>query len=188
MVAERVVAEGQQTGDGAHDRPAYLSTRAVLESDWWEWARRERVGFYAANDVAAMEVLQALHERGIAVPGEAGVVGTNGTQLGELVVPPLTSISLDVEAIAQAAVDRLLSFIGHGDSARDSGPAASGLPGEPAACAVLAAAAAPVAVAGAAWVAEQRVLLAVQSGGEEEAKAGRDAQKLVPRLLIRGST
>lgn len=182
--ATGVVADGEPTGGGACYRPAYLSTRAVLASDWWQSARQERVGFYAANDVAALEVLQALHERGIAVPAEAGVVGTNGTQLGELVFPPLTSISLDVEAIAQAAVDRLLSFIEDEDTA----PVTPGVPGVPAACAVPAAAAAPAAVAWAAWVAEQCVALAVQPGGEEETKAGRDAQKLAPRLLIRGST
>ncbi|MBE3576281.1 MAG: LacI family DNA-binding transcriptional regulator [Limnochordales bacterium] len=207
----------EQTGASVLYRPSYLSTRAVLESDWWQWARQERVGFYAANDVAAMEVLQALHEQGIAVPAEAGVVGTNGTQLGALVFPPLTSISLDVEAIAQAAVDRLLSFIEHEDTAEpeheDSAPAkptpkstpmpmptpkpvptpTSGRPAEPLACAehARAGAAAPVAIAGAAAVAEPCLLPTVQPGVEGEGegrKARRDVRKVTPRLLVRGST
>ncbi|MBE3584473.1 MAG: LacI family DNA-binding transcriptional regulator [Limnochordaceae bacterium] len=93
--------------------PGYWSARAVVQSNWWQSNAGERVGFYAANDTAGVEVLRTLHEAGVSVPEQAGVVGTNGTQLGLMAFPPLTSISLNVEAIAEEAVDRLLRLI-HG--------------------------------------------------------------------------
>lgn len=165
-----IVEPDRAVGHSIDDLPGYRSARALIQSDWWTSARPERVGFYAANDVAAVQVLRALHESQIPVPGEAGVVGTNGTQLGQMVSPPLTSISLDVEAVAHEAVDRLLTFLQAGRDGRRSGSSDEGQGGpdreDPASA--------------------RRH--ACQLHGEGGSKTGKDAPRLEPRLLVRGST
>lgn len=89
---------------------SYLSAIALLQSGWC--AGPERVGIYAVNDLAAAQVLRAVNEAGLAVPQQVGVVGTNGSQFGEVTYPPLTSISLNVAEVARQAVARVLEHVG----------------------------------------------------------------------------
>lgn len=88
---------------------SYLSAVALLQSGWCSGP--ERVGIYAVNDLAAMQVLRAVNEAGLAVPDRVGVIGTNGIQLGEATCPPLTSVSLNVAAVAEQAVARVLELV-----------------------------------------------------------------------------
>ena len=50
---------------------------------------------FVANDQMALGVLRALHERGIAIPGEMSVVGFDDIPEAEFMWPPLSTVRLD---------------------------------------------------------------------------------------------
>lgn len=65
---------------------------------------------FAASDTIALGVLAEAHRRGIRVPQELSVVGFDGTNIGELAVPRLTSVAqplFDMGATALRSVLRL---------------------------------------------------------------------------------
>lgn len=61
------------------------------------------------NDYMAAEVLRALTEAGIDVPGKVALVGFDNMEICELTNPPLTSISQPVEELARRAVALLFA-------------------------------------------------------------------------------
>lgn len=64
-------------------------------------------GVYAFNDEHAVVLLGALAWRGIHVPQEVAVVGTDNLPIGEFVWPSLTSMCFDILDIGKRAVDML---------------------------------------------------------------------------------
>jgi LacI family transcriptional regulator len=76
----------------------------------------------AANDQMALGAILALTERGLAVPEDVSVTGTDDIPEAAFFRPPLTTLRIDFEAQGKAAVDQLLERIGH------SAPAASAAP------------------------------------------------------------
>ncbi|MDO4716646.1 MAG: LacI family DNA-binding transcriptional regulator [Propionibacteriaceae bacterium] len=64
---------------------------------------------FAANDAAALGVLQEAYSRGLAVPRELSVVGYDDVDLAQHSVPPLTTIAQPMSAMGQQAIDLLLS-------------------------------------------------------------------------------
>jgi LacI family transcriptional regulator len=68
-------------------------------------------GIYAFNDDYALPLLRALTDRGVKVPQDVAIVGTDDLPFCEFVRPSLTSIRYDSEAaIGQRAVEMLLSL------------------------------------------------------------------------------
>lgn len=65
----------------------------------------------AANDVLAMGAMYALRQAGLAVPGDVAVTGWDNADEGAFSNPTLTTIALDISAIAEAAVDLVVSRI-----------------------------------------------------------------------------
>lgn len=61
--------------------------------------RRTVDAVFACSDRMALGALQALHERGLAIPDDVSVIGVDGTVLGEQAQPRLTSVGADLEAI-----------------------------------------------------------------------------------------
>ena len=59
----------------------------------------------AFNDELAVRLLRELRDVGIDVPGRIKVVGTDGLELSSLVTPELTTLELDLEAVAQETVE-----------------------------------------------------------------------------------
>lgn len=57
------------------------------------------------NDVMAVGALKGFARAGIPVPDRIAVIGTDGLDLGALVTPELTSLSIDKTALAQHAVE-----------------------------------------------------------------------------------
>lgn len=70
---------------------------------------------FAASDLIAVGVLQALHERGLDCPTDVSVVSFDGTTESEFSWPPLTTVRHPFEEVATAAIDTLIS----GDTASD---------------------------------------------------------------------
>ncbi len=67
--------------------------------------------YYAANDLMAIGVMRALRERGICVPGEVSVIGTNNSPEAAHVYPGLTTVQVPYAEMAAAALRILLKHI-----------------------------------------------------------------------------
>lgn len=66
----------------------------------------------AFNDVTALGLVAAAADRGVAVPGDLSVVGSDGVPFGEMAVPALTTVAAPVREIgvlALAALDAQLA-------------------------------------------------------------------------------
>lgn len=66
---------------------------------------------FVVCDQIALGVLLELHERGIAVPGQVGVVGFDGIRSGVYAIPPLTTLEPDFHSAGTMLVDKLLKQI-----------------------------------------------------------------------------
>jgi LacI family transcriptional regulator len=66
-------------------------------------------GIYAYNDEYALLLMGALFDRGVLVPRDIAVVGTDDISLGELVRPALTTIRFDEISLGERAVEMLLT-------------------------------------------------------------------------------
>jgi DNA-binding LacI/PurR family transcriptional regulator len=67
---------------------------------------------FCLNDVLAVGALRALLHHGVRVPDDVSVVGWDDVDEAAFVTPPLTSVSPDKAAIAEAAVSQLIAQIG----------------------------------------------------------------------------
>jgi DNA-binding LacI/PurR family transcriptional regulator len=77
----------------------------------------EVTAVFAANDHLALGILRALHERGRRVPDDISVVGFDDVPEAAYLIPPLTTVRPDFDAVAQAGLDLLLAQIMDGDAA-----------------------------------------------------------------------
>jgi LacI family transcriptional regulator len=59
------------------------------------------------NDVMAAGTLKALAARGISVPDDVAVIGSDGLEIGGLLSPELSTLSIDKDAYAGLAMDAL---------------------------------------------------------------------------------
>jgi LacI family transcriptional regulator len=96
-VAERSIAVGRSVGDALAARPP---------------AERPD-GVFAANDVLALGILQALVAGGVSVPGEIALVGYDDNEFAEASLIPLTSVRARHEDFGATAVDLLFEAIEH---------------------------------------------------------------------------
>jgi LacI family transcriptional regulator len=97
-VAERSIAAGRAVGAALAARPA----------------GDRPDGVFAANDVLAIGVLQALVAGGVSVPGDVAVVGYDDNEFAEASLIPLTSVRARHEDFGATAVDVLFEAIEHG--------------------------------------------------------------------------
>ena len=67
--------------------------------------------FYAANDPMAIGVIRAIQERGLNIPQQISIIGTNDSPAAAHTDPPLSSISVPYSQIAAKAVDMLVTLI-----------------------------------------------------------------------------
>lgn len=63
---------------------------------------------FATSDTQAVGLLRAIHEAGLAVPGDIAVVSFDGSIEAEYSWPPLTTVEQPVAAMAEAAVNALV--------------------------------------------------------------------------------
>lgn len=69
-------------------------------------------GFACYNDEVATAVLAAARHLGYSVPDDVAVVGVDVTPLGQLLDPPLTSVSVDVEVAIDYNMSQLRELMG----------------------------------------------------------------------------
>ncbi|OIH94568.1 LacI family DNA-binding transcriptional regulator [Curtobacterium sp. MCBA15_001] len=73
--------------------------------------RRRLDAILAFNDVMALGVLSACRRAGVDVPGDVRVVGVDGLPLGTLVTPTLTTLAVDLDAVAAEALELALGML-----------------------------------------------------------------------------
>ena len=64
-------------------------------------------GLFCAADNLAFGAMRALRERGLTVPADMSVMGFDGVALGELHVPPLTTVSVPLDEFGHEAIGLL---------------------------------------------------------------------------------
>ena len=63
---------------------------------------------FAANDMMAIGCLFALHEGGLAVPGDIALAGFDDIPIARYVSPPLTTVRVRIAELGEFAVERLM--------------------------------------------------------------------------------
>lgn len=87
---------------------ARVQMRSWLREGWKEFGCTAIV---VQNEVAAIGVMQILQEEGIQVPQQVSVIGFDGTEVCDLVIPRLTAVELPLAQIGAQAVEMLMSQI-----------------------------------------------------------------------------
>lgn len=80
----------------------YRAAKALLE------LREHPTAIFAANDLMAIGVMQALRERKIAVPGEIAVIGFDDISAARLVSPALSTVTQFQDRMGERAAEILL--------------------------------------------------------------------------------
>lgn len=67
--------------------------------------------FFVGNDTIAIGVLKALYEKNIRVPEDVSIIGFNDLIASQYTMPPLTTVRVHIEHLANASVDLILEKI-----------------------------------------------------------------------------
>ncbi len=94
----------------------YEATRFAMDSGYEAMGRLldrmpELTAVFAMSDVQAIGAIRALHDRGLRVPEDISVMGFDGIDLGNYVVPKLSTVRQDERQLAQRAVELLFQQI-----------------------------------------------------------------------------
>jgi DNA-binding LacI/PurR family transcriptional regulator len=98
-----VVAPEPLRGDWTSRSGYEAGLRLVDETD--------ATAVFVANDQMALGVLRAFHERGIAVPDDRSVVGFDDLPEAEFLIPGLTTVRQDFDAVGRKGLERLVTLI-----------------------------------------------------------------------------
>lgn len=69
--------------------------------------KQEYTAIFCMADVMAMGAIRALTDHGLHVPEDISVVGFDGLPIGEFIIPRLSTVSQDVQALAQRSLEML---------------------------------------------------------------------------------
>ncbi len=72
---------------------------------------RPPTAILCSNDLSALGVIHAAQEAGISIPTDLSVIGFDGIEIGAYLVPPLTSILMSRQDIAEAAIEALWNHV-----------------------------------------------------------------------------
>jgi LacI family transcriptional regulator len=75
---------------------------------------------FVASDTVALGALQAIHSRGLNVPGDIALIGFDDIPLAEFVNPPLSTVRLPAAGLGWGAADLLIRLIA-GEEINDPG-------------------------------------------------------------------
>ena len=71
----------------------------------------DKIAAFCSGDIYALEIIKYLRKRGISVPSDIGIMGFDGIDTLEYVVPALSTVYYPVEEIGVKSVDTLLKII-----------------------------------------------------------------------------
>lgn len=106
---ERINGFCEGFGNGSVDRmlvPMRKSERRQQYARQIERFRRASAVF-AVSDYYAIDLMQFLLEQGFRIPGDIAIAGFDGTPMGELVYPALTTVRQDNALRAKTAMEKL---------------------------------------------------------------------------------
>ena len=86
-------------------RSGYDAMTEALEHD------RPFTAVFAMSDVMAIGAIRAIRERGLRVPEDISVMGYDGLNIGDFLLPQLTTITQSAAAMAQKGAEILLACI-----------------------------------------------------------------------------
>ena len=66
--------------------------------------KKRFTAIFAASDIMAIGAIKALHRHGLSVPGDVSVIGFDGIQMGQYLIPTLTTICQPTVEIARESV------------------------------------------------------------------------------------
>ncbi len=96
-----LVEEGNWEIQGGYEATSRLLNRAP-----------DLTAIFVQNDMMAVGVLSALHDRGLRVPEDCAIVGCDDIPIASHTVPPLTTIHVPLYETGEAAMKLLLDMIG----------------------------------------------------------------------------
>lgn len=67
--------------------------------------------YFCANDSIALGALRAIHEKGLKIPEEIGLVGFNDSPTSEYTFPPLTTIHVNTEFMGEQSLLSVIEMI-----------------------------------------------------------------------------
>jgi DNA-binding LacI/PurR family transcriptional regulator len=101
--------------------PADLNAAAAIISSW-RALRRPVTGVCAYDDTTALTLLAALRGQGLTAPADLALVGVYDIPTARLAEPPLTTVAIDSQAMAQYAAATLLRRLDGKAARRQAGP------------------------------------------------------------------
>jgi LacI family transcriptional regulator len=75
---------------------------------------------FAANDVMASGVIDAVHDLGMRVPADVSVMGYDDRDMARFLRPPLTTVRLPMAEIGATAAQMLIDCVEWGETLVDS--------------------------------------------------------------------
>ena len=70
--------------------------------------RNMPTAFFVASDTLAFGVLRAFREHGIRMPEHISIISCDDSPIARVTIPPLTTMRIYTEVMAEAAVDLLI--------------------------------------------------------------------------------
>ncbi|MBW3080187.1 LacI family DNA-binding transcriptional regulator [Bifidobacterium saguinibicoloris] len=97
-------------------------TVRLVDCEWNETAAREAMhrnemavrecdALFCMTDTIAFGTIRGLKDLGIGVPEDVAVMGFDGIAMGEITVPSLTTVAVDIGEVARRAIDLLIRRI-----------------------------------------------------------------------------
>jgi len=103
--------------------PTESEVEAILE----QLVVRQRVdGIVAVNDLYVARIMRSLKRMGLRVPQDVALVGGDNMDIGTLVEPEITTVDVQIDALAQAAVNQLFNMLNESVGADDDFPRTDG--------------------------------------------------------------
>ena len=96
LAPQDIIPTNSYSSDGVQRLKAALSDRSDIPT-----------AFFCQNDYTALSLVSALIQLGYSVPGDVSVIGFDDVPECSLTTPPLSTVHVDRQALATAAVDRL---------------------------------------------------------------------------------
>jgi DNA-binding LacI/PurR family transcriptional regulator len=103
-----VCAEDHRIEAGINEAGAFEATRLIMSR------MDPPTAIFARTDVLAFGVIHALKTLGLSVPGDVSVLAYGDLEIGYIEKTPLTTIRVDIDALAQVAVTTLLDMVEEG--------------------------------------------------------------------------
>lgn len=104
MQEERILNEDYIINSSMNSKGGYESIVKYISEN----KNNMPTAFLAANDSIATGVIRGLQENGYSIPDDVSIIGFNDTIVSKYTNPPLTSIGVYVEELAEEAVQLML--------------------------------------------------------------------------------